>query len=226
MVCLMLLSLGCANTSTTAMVLPVPAAVDGAEKNSKTTELKEVSESGKDAKEEDAKEESAKDSKDSESAEGASKTIGEEKKAIIIPKAQSMLGVMYRYGGNTPKGFDCSGFVQWVYKHMDIKLPRSAKDQARAGVAVKSKKDLQVGDIVTFRRKHVYHTGIYLGEGKFIHSPRTNKDIRISDMGVSYFSKYYTGTRRVAELGPEEIKAAEDLLKTHKEKLLASRSKR
>ncbi len=136
-------------------------------------------------------------------------------KAIIIPKAESMLGTMYRAGGTSPQGFDCSGFVQWVYEHAGVKLPRRAQDQAKVGEAVKSKKDLQVGDIVAFRRGRVYHTGIYLGEGKFIHSPRRNKDIRISDMDVSYFSKYYIGTRRVAELGPEELEAAEELLEQH-----------
>ncbi len=135
--------------------------------------------------------------------------------AVVIPKAESMLGVMYKYGGTTPKGFDCSGFVQWVYKHAGVTLPRRAKDQARVGEAVKNKDDIQVGDIVAFRRGRVYHTGIYVGEGKFIHSPRTNKDIRISDMGVSYFGKYYIGTRRVAELGPEEKEAAQELLESH-----------
>ncbi len=149
-----------------------------------------------------------------------------EEEAIIIPKAQSMLGVMYKYGGTTPSGFDCSGFVQWVYNHVGVKLPRSAKDQSRTGEAVKSKADLQVGDIVAFKRRRTYHTGIYLGDGKFIHSPRTNKDIRISDMSVSYFSKYYIGTRRVAELGPEELKAAEELLNAHKEGVLMAEKKK
>ncbi len=147
----------------------------------------------------------------------------EMEKAIIIPKAESMLGVMYKYGGTTPKGFDCSGFVQWVYNHAGVKLPRKAKDQARAGNAVKSKDDIQVGDIVAFRRGRVYHTGIYVGENKFIHSPRRNKDIRISDMDTSYFSKYYIGTRRVTELGPEEKEAAEELLKEHNENLVAKK---
>ncbi len=151
-------------------------------------------------------------------AEKLEKVEEDVEKAIVIPKAESMLGVMYKYGGTTPKGFDCSGFVQWVYKHAGVTLPRRAKDQARAGEAVKSKDDIQVGDIVAFRRGRVYHTGIYVGDGKFIHSPRTNKDIRISDMDVSYFGKYYIGTRRVAELGPEEKEAARELLDDHESK--------
>ncbi len=147
----------------------------------------------------------------------------EMEEAIIIPKAESMLGVMYKYGGTTPKGFDCSGFVQWVYNHAGVKLPRKAKDQARAGEAVKNKDDIQVGDIVAFRRGRVYHTGIYVGENKFIHSPRRNKDVRISDMDVSYFSKYHIGTRRVTELGPEEKEAAEELLKEYNKDLVAKK---
>ncbi len=146
--------------------------------------------------------------------------------AIIIPKAESMLGVMYKYGGASPEGFDCSGFVQWVYNHAGVKLPRTAKAQSQVGEAVKSKDDLQVGDIVAFKRRRTYHTGIYLGDGKFIHSPRTNKDIRISDLSVSYFSKYYIGTRRVAELGPEEIAAAEKLLDSHESGKLVSKKSR
>ncbi len=149
----------------------------------------------------------------------------EKEEAVIIPKAESMLGVMYKYGGTTPKGFDCSGFVQWVYNHAGVKLPRRAKDQARAGEAIKDKDDIQVGDIVAFRRGRVYHTGIYVGENKFIHSPRRNKDIRISDMDASYFSRYYIGTRRVAELGPEELEAAEELLNEHDDKLVAKKDK-
>ncbi len=203
----MLFNVGCANKSgvETAMLPKAPTAQQEAVKE----ETKEVV-----------------DEKTKTATKEAVKEVAKEDDAVIIPKAESMLGVMYKYGGNTPAGFDCSGFVQWVYKHAGVKLPRSAKDQARVGVAVKSKKDIQVGDIVTFKRKRVYHTGIYLGEGKFIHSPRTNKDIRISDMSVSYFSRYYTGTRRVADLGPEEKAAAQELLEEHGEKQVASRGKK
>ena len=142
----------------------------------------------------------------------------EEEESIIVSKAQSMLGVKYKYGGTTTQGFDCSGFVQWVYNQAGVSLPRTARAQSKAGVHVK-KKDIQVGDIVTFRHARFgYHTGIYLGDGKFIHSPRRNKRIQISDLSVSYFSKYYTGTRRVAELGLAEEEAATELLLAYENK--------
>ncbi len=136
-----------------------------------------------------------------------------DKGAVIIPKAKSVIGVRYSYGGTTTKGFDCSGFVQWVYKEVGIKLPRTARDQSRTGVAVKSKKDIQVGDIVAFRHPRIgYHTGIYIGSNKFIHSPRRNKSIRVSDLSTSYFRRNYIGARRVADLGAAEKKAAEKLV--------------
>ncbi len=142
------------------------------------------------------------------------------KGAVIIPKAKSVLGVRYRYGGaSVANGFDCSGFVQWVYNHAGVKLPRTARDQSRAGVAVKSKNDMQVGDIVAFRHPRIgYHTGIYIGDNKFIHSPRRNKSIQVSDLSVSYFRRNYIGARRVAELGDAEKNAAESLLTQYSSK--------
>ncbi len=136
-----------------------------------------------------------------------------EKKAIVIPKAKSALGVRYSYGGTSTRGFDCSGFVQWVYKHAGVKLPRTAREQSRAGVAVKSKQHIKVGDIVAFRHPRIgYHTGIYVGDNKFIHSPRRNKSIRVSDLSTSYFRKNYIGARRVADLSDAEKVAAEKLV--------------
>ncbi len=134
-------------------------------------------------------------------------------KAVVIPKAKSALGVRYSYGGTTTRGFDCSGFVQWVYKHAGVKLPRTAREQSRAGVAVKSKQHIKVGDIVAFRHPRIgYHTGIYVGDNKFIHSPRRNKSIRVSDLSTSYFRRNYIGARRVAELSDAEKAAAEKLV--------------
>ncbi len=111
------------------------------------------------------------------------------------------MGVRYRRGGNSEEtGFDCSGFVRAVYeKTAGLVLPRRAKDQA-ASTEVIDKSELQPGDLVFFNtmRRAFSHVGVYLGDGKFIHSPRTGQQVRVEDMQASYWKKRFNGARRVA----------------------------
>lgn len=106
----------------------------------------------------------------------------------VLAAAKQHLGVPYRWGGTTPAGFDCSGFVQYVFGKHGIALPRVSKDQARAGVAV-SPADAQPGDLVAFdnsrARAGVDHIGIYLGGGKWIAAPRSGDVVKISDVDLS-----------------------------------------
>ncbi len=140
----------------------------------------------------------------------------EQDKSVLIPVAQQALGIPYKYGGTTTKGFDCSGFVQWAYKHAGITLPRTARAQSQVGEAVKKKEDLQVGDIVAFRHpRRGYHTGIYLGNGKFIHSPRKRTVIRLDDLSTSYFRDNFLGARRLPGITKQEKLAAMTLQKVY-----------
>jgi cell wall-associated NlpC family hydrolase len=96
-------------------------------------------------------------------------------------------------------GFDCSGFVRAMYEQtIGLVLPRRANEQAAATQAI-DRKDLQPGDLVFFNTmRHAFsHVGIYVGEGKFIHSPKPGAQVRVEDMGVAYWAHRFDGARRV-----------------------------
>jgi cell wall-associated NlpC family hydrolase len=110
----------------------------------------------------------------------------------------------YQAGGQSAEtGFDCSGFTRHVFGQvLGIDLPRSAEDQAQAPLlqTVASRGGLQAGDLVFFntQRKTFSHVGIYLGDGRFIHAPRSGAQVRIESMSATYWSRRYTGARRIA----------------------------
>lgn len=114
--------------------------------------------------------------------------------------ALKFLGVKYRYGGNGPNdGFDCSGLVAYAAeKSLGLKLPRIAREQAALGSSVK-RSELKRGDLVFFNTlgRKFSHVGIYLGNQKFVHAPRSGAKIRIESMDVAYWSKRYNGARRL-----------------------------
>ncbi|WP_170289679.1 C40 family peptidase [Cytobacillus depressus] len=123
----------------------------------------------------------------------------ENTRASLVKISQDYLKTPYKYGGTTSAGFDCSGFVLFIFKKFDISLPRRSADQATAGKAVK-KEDLQPGDIVYFKntpKSNVSHSGIYIGSNKFI-SSTTSHGIRIDSLNDPYYwGKRYAGARRV-----------------------------
>ncbi|HEU0187280.1 MAG TPA: C40 family peptidase [Gallionellaceae bacterium] len=114
--------------------------------------------------------------------------------------ALSLSDTPYRYGGNTPEsGFDCSGFVRHVYKHtLGLSLPRTSHEMSRVGEPQKVSR-LQPGDLVFYNTRHqsYSHVGIYLGEGKFVHSPRAGSSVRVENMNESYWLARYNGARRL-----------------------------
>ena len=117
----------------------------------------------------------------------------------------NVLGVRYKLGGNSVEtGFDCSGFTRYVFENsLGRVLPHRADEQANAPELAKvDKKTSKPGDLVFFdtMRRTFSHVGIYLGDGKFIHSPRTGESVRIEDMNISYWARHFTGARRVPEL--------------------------
>ena len=123
----------------------------------------------------------------------------------LVVTAMGFLGVPYRRGGNTAEtGFDCSGFVRAMYeKTIGLVLPRRANEQAAATEAI-DKKDLRPGDLVFFNtmKRAFSHVGIYVGEGKFIHSPKPGAHVRVEDMGQSYWQRRFDGARRVLSQAP------------------------
>ena len=117
----------------------------------------------------------------------------------IIDLAKTCLGIPYRWNGTTRKGFDCSGFVYYVMKELGYSPNRTSSDQYKMGKYV-SKKNLQPGDLVFFAgtyKSGISHVGIYLGDGKFIHSPHSGDVVKISNLNSSYYKSHYYGARRV-----------------------------
>lgn len=116
----------------------------------------------------------------------------------LLQHARSAIGTPYVRGGSAPGGFDCSGFVSWAFKNVGVKLPRTAREQSVVGERINNIEDMRAGDIVAFRHpRRGYHTGIYVGDGKFIHSPRKRTRVRINSLSDPYFSKTLLGARRV-----------------------------
>ena len=125
----------------------------------------------------------------------------------LVLTAMGFLGVPYRRGGNNAEsGFDCSGFVKAMYeKTVGLVLPRRADQQAAATSKI-DKDDLQPGDLVFFNtmKRAFSHVGIYVGEGKFIHSPKPGAQVRVEDMGQRYWQRRFDGARRVLSLAPAD----------------------
>jgi cell wall-associated NlpC family hydrolase len=123
-----------------------------------------------------------------------------DKASDLVATAMGFLGVPYKRGGNSyEQGFDCSGFVRAIYEQtLGLMLPRRAAEQAAATTPIE-KSELQPGDLVFFNtlRATFSHVGIYIGDNKFIHSPRTGATVRIEDMRVKYWNQRFDGARRV-----------------------------
>ncbi|EOC62166.1 C40 family peptidase [Neisseria meningitidis] len=127
----------------------------------------------------------------------------------LIGNAMGLLGIAYRYGGTSVStGFDCSGFMQHIFKRaMGINLPRTSAEQARMGTPV-ARSELQPGDMVFFRTlggSRISHVGLYIGNNRFIHAPRTGKNIEITSLSHKYWSGKYAFARRVKKNDPSRF---------------------
>ena len=135
----------------------------------------------------------------SDQVSAAGKVVSDKASELVV-NAMGFLGVPYKRGGNSfDQGLDCSGFVRLMYEQtVGLVLPRRSAEQAAATQPI-DKSELQPGDLVFFNtlRSAFSHVGIYVGDNKFIHSPRTGGVIRVEDMRVSYWQQRFDGARRV-----------------------------
>ena len=136
----------------------------------------------------------------SQTSEEASNNWSAARVSEVLVNALSLTGVRYKYGGNSPEtGFDCSGFVRYVFKQAtSLSLPHSAMaiSQLRKSVP---KDELQPGDLVFFNtlRSTFSHVGIYLGNNRFIHSPSRGGKVRVESMDDVYWAKNFNGAQRI-----------------------------
>ena len=130
--------------------------------------------------------------------------------SALTVAAMELVGVRYRRGGtSTETGFDCSGFTRHVFEtSLGLVLPRRADEQAAAaGLVAVKREDLRPGDLVFFNtlKRTFSHVGIYIGDNRFIHSPRPGQSVRTEDMSFAYWARRFTGARRAestAAVGP------------------------
>jgi cell wall-associated NlpC family hydrolase len=127
----------------------------------------------------------------------------------LVLAAMNFVGVPYRRGGSSvDSGFDCSGFTRHIFElSLGLLLPRRVDDQAGAGGLVRvDRAALHPGDLVFFDtlKRTFSHVGIYVGDGRFIHAPRSGSAVRIEDMRQAYWSQRFTGARRApsADIAP------------------------
>lgn len=118
----------------------------------------------------------------------------------LIATAKKYMGTPYRFGGTTPKGFDCSGFVQFVFRRHGFAIPRAADEQYRLGVRVKKRQELEPGDLVFFStyEKGASHCGIYLGDDQFIHVS-SRRGVRVDSLDDEYWKPRWYGGKHIVK---------------------------
>jgi cell wall-associated NlpC family hydrolase len=123
-----------------------------------------------------------------------------ERRSELVLQALSLLGVNYKFGGNSPEtGLDCSGLVRLVFnKTLGLVLPRRAEEMTQVSQSI-AQQDMQPGDLVFFNtlRKTFSHVGIYIGNGQFVHAPSSGKTVRVENMNNQYWKTRFDGARRV-----------------------------
>ena len=116
----------------------------------------------------------------------------------LVHEALELRGTPYRNGGSDPDGFDCSGFTQWVFSRVGLRLPRETREQFQTGTSVPTGTQ-QAGDLIFFTTttRGPSHVGIALGDDTFVHAPSSRGVVRVESLSVAYWSKRVVGIRRM-----------------------------
>ncbi|MGN7739434.1 C40 family peptidase [Pseudomonas sp. 22526] len=131
----------------------------------------------------------------------------------ILERGMSLIGTRYRFGGTSEAGFDCSGFIGYLFREeAGMNLPRSTREMINVDAPLVARNKLQPGDLLFFatngRRGRVSHAGIYLGDDQFIHSSsRRSGGVRVDSLGDSYWSKTFIEAKRALAMAPTVITA-------------------
>ena len=131
----------------------------------------------------------------------------------ILERGMSLIGTRYRFGGTSEAGFDCSGFIGYLFREeAGLNLPRSTREMINVDAPLVSRKNLKPGDLLFFatngRRGRVSHAGIYLGDNQFIHSSsRRSGGVRVDSLGDSYWSKTFIEAKRALAMAPTVVTA-------------------
>ena len=127
----------------------------------------------------------------------------------VVETAMKFLGVPYRNGGSDPSGFDCSGFIQYVFNALGVALPREVRDQYRVGRDV-SLDDVKAGDLLFFQTvsRGASHVGMAIGPGQFVHAPSSRGVVRVERYTAQYWASRFVGARRVAPAGTRPLSTA------------------
>jgi len=117
----------------------------------------------------------------------------------IVSTAMMLRGIPYRNGGSDPSGFDCSGFVQWVFAQNGIRLPREVREQYGAGQTI-DPRDVKPGDLLFFETvsRGASHVGVAIGGDQFVHAPSSQGVVRVERFSANYWAMRFVGARRVA----------------------------
>lgn len=134
-------------------------------------------------------------------------------RAVLTSMANRLRDIRYRRGGREPStGFDCSGFVRYVFQHgLNVELPASSAAQFLTGLKI-DRKELREGDLVFFRTegKRISHVGIYLGDGSFIHAPSSGKRVSVSQLSEKYWAARFAGAKRPDVLAKVDDRSGDD----------------
>ncbi|AZC32749.1 NlpC/P60 family protein [Pseudomonas chlororaphis] len=131
----------------------------------------------------------------------------------ILERGMSLIGTRYRFGGTSEAGFDCSGFIGYLFREeAGMNLPRSTREMINVNAPLVARNKLQPGDLLFFatngRRGRVSHAGIYLGDDQFIHSSsRRSGGVRVDSLGDSYWSKTFIEAKRALAMAPTVVTA-------------------
>jgi cell wall-associated NlpC family hydrolase len=134
-----------------------------------------------------------------------------------VATGHEYVGVPYKWGGSTPRGFDCSGFVQYVYREHGVRLPRTSRQMAHAGRSVPARiASLRAGDLMMFRGKNgvISHVALYAGNNQILHSSSSGRGVRYDNLSSKrgrYYATHFVTARRVTENGRSLVQALAEI---------------